>query len=117
MLKFFKALMLILIINTLITCTIKLNEYKSKFTSPKYVYVDDQVKAIWSKIDSLKGKSSYFEIRKINGSKETGKFMQISKGTIELSRGFYYKNVQDSLIKIEKVISIPKNEILTMKIW
>ena len=95
-----------------------LQRYAPSTTYPRAIYVENQIDKIWTEGKIETDKLLYVDIRLGNGRKESGKLIQISEDYVELSKGYYYKRGQeDNIIKFEKVVMIPKNEILIMKIW
>ncbi|MBN2089291.1 hypothetical protein JW964_06745 [candidate division KSB1 bacterium] len=93
--------------------------YKHALTteSPKTYFIGDQVELLRTKMILSPEKGPYVEINLKNGQKEDGKLIQILEKNIELNTGYYLKSKNGSLIRVEKNISIPKNEVLLMKVY
>ena len=95
-----------------------LQRYAPSTTYPRAIYVENQIDKIWTEGKIETDKFLYIDISLDNGRKESGKLIQISEEYVELSHGYYYKrDKEDNIIKSEKIITVPKSEILIMKIW
>lgn len=95
-----------------------LKRYAPHTTYPKAIYVENQIEKIWTAGKIEADKFLYIDISMNNGRKESGKLIQISEEYIELSKGYYYmRDQKDNITKLEKVVTIPKSEILILKIW
>ena len=104
---------------TLLACgKSNLKRYAAETTYPRAIYVEDQIDKIWTEGKIEANNFYYVDIRLNDGRKESGKLIQISEEYVQLSKGYYYKkNQKDNIIKSEKLETIPKSEILILKIW
>ncbi|MFX0136081.1 MAG: hypothetical protein ACFFDN_20745 [Candidatus Hodarchaeota archaeon] len=129
-----KYLNFVFILVVMVTCgKTSLRMYAPHTDYPKAIYVEskfegiltegkiasDKVEEIWKKGKIASDKFVYVDISMYSGKKAKGKLIQISEEYVELSKGYYYKKdpKDDIILKFEKVVTIPKSEILLMKIW
>lgn len=107
------------------------SEHVPKHNMPRMVYVEDQVNTLRTQGTLGIENKVYVEVRKKNGESESGKLIKIDEEALTLSRGFYYKSVNDSTFRTsdklviagnklviagDKLV-IPKSEILILKVY
>ena len=115
--KFVTLILCILIIVTLAQCK-NVIHYQLSTSMPKAVFIDNQVHNIPMANDIYKDKTIFIEITKRDGRRDKGKLIEISHEGIVLAESYYYSELDDSTrVKIDNIVTIPKDAILIMKVW
>ena len=94
----------------------KYYEYSSKGAFPKMVYMENEVNPVTTNVIPEE-REIYIEVTKRDGKKESGKLISISQEDLIFSTGYYYSTVNDSTVRIDNRIVIPKENILVLSIW
>ncbi len=84
---------------------------------PREVYVEDQVNPLNTNGALPEENRVIVEVRTIEGRQEKGRLIRISERDILLSPEFRYVAEGDTTGKEEKVVTIPKEEVLILKVW
>jgi hypothetical protein len=79
--------------------------------------VNFKVRRLKTEADIPEERQIYIEVETKTGTQQTGRLIKITEKDLVLSRGFYYSTVKDSTLRIENKITIPKQEILILKVW
>jgi hypothetical protein len=98
-------------------CAPSLNRYYPRETSPRMIYVGDEVNGLRTRADLTAANPVYSEIRTVEGGKTTGLLVRITESDLVLNEGYYYSVVNDSLQRQESQRVIPKDDVLILKIW
>jgi hypothetical protein len=122
----FKKLWLVLLFCfLLLSCSSKFTNYRfdpnvAPTTYPKNIYIEDQVFPLNTRGNLSLQDQGYVEIRLKGGEFYSGKLINIEYKDIILSEGSSYNSTTDGDKTIpfsERTISIPKEEILILKMW
>jgi len=84
---------------------------------PRMVYVEDEVQKLKTSADIPSYRRVYVEVRTKTGEQKAGKLIRITAGEVVLYQAVYHQAAKDSLIKVESKISVPKPDVLILKVW
>lgn len=84
---------------------------------PRKIYVDTQVNPLNTREELPTEKRMFVEVTKRDGEMEMGKLIRITNEELLLSGGFRYETKNDSLVKVERKVNIPKEDVLILKVW
>jgi hypothetical protein len=98
-------------------CAKTIHHYTPEENLPTMIYIEDEVKRLQTEVDISYEEYMYAEITTKKGKRETGRIIRITKEDLVFSPGFYYSTVDDTLVKMESRIAMPKEEIFILKIW
>ena len=84
---------------------------------PRKIYVGNQVNSLNTRVELPTEKRMYIEVTKKDGLMERGNLIRITEEELIVSGGFRYSTVNDSLVKVERKINIPKEDVLILKVW
>ena len=84
---------------------------------PRKIYVENQVNSLNTRVELPVEKRMYIEVTTKEGLKERGKLIRITDRELVVSGGFRYITRNDSLVKVEKRVNIPKEDVLILKVW
>lgn len=84
---------------------------------PRMVYIDNEVQKLKTSTDIPSYRPLYVEVRTKAGAQQGGKLIRITEGEVIFTQQTYRKAAGDSLRKIENNVSVPKPEILILKVW
>ena len=108
----------VLFITTLITaCGHTLNRYNIQSDPPKTILIDDMLNNVEMFQEIEKSKMPPVEFWDKDGNRKYGKLIQITRNSVIYSIGNYYKFEDDSLHIVEKIKTIPKDQIAIFKLW
>ena len=98
-------------------CGQSINRYYPKPGSPRMIYFADQVQNLKTDEDLTNGKQVYTEVQTKQGKKSTGMLVRIDDTELVLNKGYYYSEVDESLVRFESQKVIPKKDILILRVW
>jgi len=84
---------------------------------PRMVYVDNEVQKLKTAADIPNYSPVYVEVRTKAGDQKAGKLLRITESAVVLHQAVYRKTAGDSLLKVENKITVPKQEVLILKVW
>lgn len=84
---------------------------------PRMVYIDNEVQKLKTSTDIPSYRPHYVEVRTKAGAQQGGKLLRITEGEVTFMQQTYRKAAGDSLRKVENKVSVPKPEILILKVW
>jgi hypothetical protein len=123
---YFKRIWFVFILSGLfLSCSSSFTHYRfdpnvAPTTYPKNIYVEDQVFPLNTRGNLSMQDQKYVEIRMKGGELYTGKLINIEYKHIILSEGSSYRSTTDGETTrpySERTISIPKEEVLILKMW
>ena len=118
---FFIVLILISVLSTACSESVRKHEKQVLVQQPddfpRKIYVENQVNSLNTRVELPAEKRMYVEVTKKDGLKERGKLIRITDRELIVSGGFHYITRNDSLVKVEKKVTIPKEDVLILKVW
>jgi hypothetical protein len=111
------ALVLLVVILLTMACGGSQSRYVAPTVQPKAVYIGSQIDKMYTDGRLPNGEVLLVEVLTYRGDRFEGKLMQITDDEILISEGFTTKTAGERRFKEEKVIELPKESVLTVKIW
>jgi len=84
---------------------------------PRMVYIDNEVQKLKTSADIPSYRPLYVEVRTKAGTQQAGQLIRITDGEVIFTQQTYRKAAGDSLYKVESKVSVPKPEVLILKVW
>ena len=83
--------------------------------TPRAVFMDDQVYNLNVMVDTTMAR--YIEISKYDGGLVTGRLREITEEAIHICPGVELVKKAEQLVKVKKIVVVPKDEIILLKAW
>lgn len=101
-----------------ITCGPKLRRYYTDDNvNPRSILVKDQLLTLQTNKQIGNSKPIFVELRLMDGNSTQGRLLSLSRDSVKVSQGYFYKEIKGITTRMERAIHVPKSEIMLMKIY
>ena len=104
-------------VTMVLNCSHSIPYTHSTLEQPRQVWIEDQLSDLQTIEDFQSMPELYVQISQVDGKKIAGRLMDINSEKVAVSTGYTYKSQTNNLKRIEKIVSIPKKDILIMQVW
>jgi hypothetical protein len=111
------VLTILLISLVMLSCAKPYHPYVPTSQVPRMVYMNGDVENLRSVAGKLYGKAVYIEVTTGKGVAETGKLISIGEDDLVMSPGYYFSAEGESPAKVEIEKTIPKRDIMVLKVF